>query len=84
MPCRDDYPIEQVPSVPDYMLCEAMTLIEQHGLLKECNPSLRSWWSAHKSSEQSKVRREAAQRLDARQRLALNIDADGNPLKVAR
>lgn len=82
MPCRDGGP--EPEASPAWMLCEAMVILEKNGLFDECSDQLKRWWDSHKAVEEGRVRREAAARLDPRQRLALGIDENGNPIKRGR
>lgn len=78
MPCRSDDPECSVPSVPDWMLCEALVILDKAGLVDECSDQLREWWYSHQKKEEGRVRAEAAAKLSDRERIALKIDARGN------
>lgn len=84
MPCRDwdghnaDHICdlkEQLAKAPKpHMLCEAMSVLENHGLLGEVSQELRAWYGAHEKDEADKVRLEAAEKLTERERRLLGID----------
>lgn len=70
------------------MLCEAIQFAEEeHGhditsfkaALLRRDPRLLQWYERHEAEETDKVRKEAAQKLTARERRLLGIDANGNP-----
>lgn len=84
MPCRDGGPDCEQPTAPSWMLCEAMIIIEKAGVKDECSQQLLAWWRAHSLGELDRVRREAAEKLDPRERQALGIDERGKPLRKAR
>lgn len=82
MPCRDGGP--EPETVPAWMLCEALVIIEKAEQLPECSKQLLDWWHAHQEKEEDKVRAEAASKLSARERLALGIDECGQNVKRTR
>lgn len=87
MPCRDGGPDCDTPTPsgpPDWMLCEAMIIIEKNGLIEECSAQLIAWWKQHSRKERDRVRREAAQKLSYQERKALGIDENGNRAKTKR
>jgi hypothetical protein len=84
MPCHDGCNSDAAQATQlanDWQLCEAMVIIEKHGMLSECSQDLISWWKQHGTLEDARVKREAATKLDDRERLALGIDREGNPTK---
>ena len=83
MPCRDDgYPTEE--QAPAWMLCEAMTIIENNELMGEPSKDLLAWWKLHSEKEEARVRAEAARKLTSRERLALGINSDGQNVRMTR
>lgn len=80
MPCRDDGPGVERKTVADWMLCEAMIIIDKGGLIDECSEQLLKWWNEHQADEVDRVKREAAKKLTYQERKALNIDENGQTL----
>lgn len=78
MPCKDD---GDCITVPEWMLCEALVIIENNELIGECSKDLHSWWIKHGTQEAARVKREAAAKLTPRERRVLGLDVDGKPLK---
>lgn len=73
------------------MLCAVVSLLEEWyegnegtfaDVLSKAHPGLRGWHEKHTTKEASRVRREAAQKLSARERRLLNLDANGDRLDV--
>lgn len=83
MPCRDDgYPTDE--QAPAWMLCEAMTIIDNAQLRSECSKELKAWWQTHGTKEEARVRQEAASKLSTRERLVLGINAEGQNVRATR
>lgn len=89
MPCRDDRDddclavataatrtAEAAAEKRAYLLCEACTLLEEAGLLPQVSDELKTWYKLHEALEADRVRLEAAQKLNERERRLLGINLD--------
>lgn len=91
MPCRDDRDDNCVQEAAAanaaaekraYLLCEACTLLEEAGLLPQASDELKAWYKLHEVLEADRVRLEAAQKLNERERRLLGIDLAQLKLKA--
>lgn len=64
------------------LLCEALDILEEHGLLEKTSLELRKWYADHERQESHKVRFEAAEKLSARERRLLGIDLEDLRKKI--
>lgn len=90
MPCRDYDPNDnsnvyntlselrsQLAKAPKpSLLCEALSLLEENGLLDKVSKELKQWYADHESKESHCVRLEAAEKLSVRERRLLGIDLE--------
>ena len=87
MPCRDDRddcpsPMEErargrfeAQKELEPLLCEAMTALDNAGLLPgQLSPELLKWYDHHSEKEMHRLRVEAAQKLTEKERRVLGID----------
>lgn len=96
MPCRDDRDDDYTASKSElasasaaaekraYLLCEACTLLEEAGLLSQASDELKQWYKLHEALEADRVRLEAAQKLNERERRLLGINLADLASKVKR
>lgn len=99
MPCREWDPETNISSLTSTvcdlqsqlakapkasLLCEAMALLEEHGLLEKASADLKKWYADHESQESHKVRLEAAEKLTKRERRLLGIDLENLKSKVKK
>lgn len=92
MPCRDDRDndcgaeavraAEAAAEKRAYLLCEACTLLEDAGLLSQASDELKAWYKLHEALEADRVRLEAAQKLNERERRLLGINLSELLLKA--
>ena len=47
---------ELFDSVATPLLCEAVDLLEQNGLLKKCSPTLREWYKRHTEDDVHRIK----------------------------
>ncbi len=92
MPCNDggyspnEMISEKLYRETEAMLCAAISMLEDYyaddlsaleSSLREYNPKLALWYQAHTQQEADRVRKEAAKKLNARERRLLGIDVNG-------
>lgn len=73
MPCRNDYPDNADGPCLDVLLCEAMDIIEQAGLVKKMSPELSAWFAKHEAAEVERVKAEALAKLTPKEKRALGL-----------
>lgn len=72
MPCRDDRdscPPEDTTTKKrlakvEAMLCSACRVLERQSFEFALNPELDVWWTAHKSEDEARIKREIKKRLE--------------------
>lgn len=91
MPCydppRDDEDCAAAEAAAEKranLLCEACTLLEDAGLLSRASDELKAWYKLHEAVEADRVRLEAAQKLNERERRLLGINLAALTNKVKR
>ena len=75
MPCRDDGPMcpEETDNI-DYLICEAVDILETHYLLRSCSKELIKWAKQHEKNEVTRVKKEALAKLSPKERRALGLE----------
>jgi hypothetical protein len=92
MPCRDDrdddykYSNGEAAARKELepLLCEALSLLEDAGILSKLSPELARWYKAHEACEADRVRYEAVLKLSERERRLLGIDLQAFKAKAKK